>query len=490
LLISQPAIPEECNCKFHKVCIKEWLNSVGQIRNCPSCGIQISKINNIGTTETANERSPQCSLEDSADIIINNNDTTESAINIVTRESAINIDTIESAINISYLPPTNLHEAVALNSKNHLDVLNTEKTDRMVISVRRRNIWNDAVSKFKKLSLINLVDKPLYVDFIGEDGDDFGGLTREFFAEVFKGAEGHVLQGPSDRLTFMKNRQKLDGREYYVLGLLTALALLHGCPGPHNLSKRLAAEIVEIDSEIGDNFISDIPDFDLQEKLKVITEASAADSKNLMIHLEERYDAGVPVIGDISTKEFCKIITDYRLIGLNHKEISQFKEGLSFVDILATMKNFPEDAMKELTAQAEVGVDDFKRLFKIEYSEEPSWKAKEEDIIFNFFTMLEDIAAEKLVPVSSYDPFSEQMVLKDMRVNDILGHFTGSTSISHYINKSKIKVKFLHNTKEGAGFVCNTCQLSILFPVTQRYATDFRTSFFDSMLNSPGFTRV
>ena len=46
------------------------------------------------------------------------------------------------------------------------------------------------------MSWIELIQKPLYIDFKEEDGDDFGGLTREFFSEVFKSAEGKIFQGP------------------------------------------------------------------------------------------------------------------------------------------------------------------------------------------------------------------------------------------------------------------------------------------------------
>lgn len=46
------------------------------------------------------------------------------------------------------------------------------------------------------MSWIELIQKPLYIDFKEEDGDDFGGLTREFFSEVFKSAEAKIFQGP------------------------------------------------------------------------------------------------------------------------------------------------------------------------------------------------------------------------------------------------------------------------------------------------------
>ena len=97
--------------------------------------------------------------------------------------------------------------------------------------MRRRHLSKDTVSKFKKFSKKDLKEKPLYVDFIGEDGDDFGGLTKEFFTKLFNCAEGNVLQGPSERLSLLKDQKKYKSNEHYVLGMSISLALLHGCPG-------------------------------------------------------------------------------------------------------------------------------------------------------------------------------------------------------------------------------------------------------------------
>ena len=114
-------------------------------------------------------------------------------------------------------------------------------------------------------------------------------------------------------------------REYYVFGLLIALALLHGCPGPHNLSQKLASEIVGVNTN--EDYTPDVPDFQIQEKLQRIAQSTPSVAKDLMVETEERFDAGIPVVGDMDAKEFCKIIVNYRLISLNVEEIEQIKEG-------------------------------------------------------------------------------------------------------------------------------------------------------------------
>jgi len=141
--------------------------------------------------------------------------------------------------------------------------------------------------------------------------------------------------------------------------------LLHGCPGPHNLSQKLASEIVGVNTN--EDYTPDVPDFQIQERLQRIAQSTPSVAKDL---------------GDIDAKVFCKIIVHYRLNSLNVEEIEQIKEGLSFADVMPTLRNFPKDAMKELTSCGEITVNEFKNLFEILYSQEDVLKVKEEDIIF------------------------------------------------------------------------------------------------------------
>ena len=62
--------------------------------------------------------------------------------------------------------------------------LQLDKNEQTLISIRRRKrLWRDVVAKLSKFTNEDL-SKPLFVDFIGEDGADYDGLTREFFSAV------------------------------------------------------------------------------------------------------------------------------------------------------------------------------------------------------------------------------------------------------------------------------------------------------------------
>ena len=88
---------------------------------------------------------------------------------------------------------------------------------------------------------------------------------------------------------------------------------MYGRPGSHNISRLLSSAIIGIDAvgNVAEN-VADLPDFELQEKLNNILETS--NSKDLMVNTEERYDAGIPIIGDIPNEIFCNIITNHRII--------------------------------------------------------------------------------------------------------------------------------------------------------------------------------
>ena len=80
----------------------------------------------------------------------------------------------------------------------------------------------------------------------------------------------------------------------------------------------------------------------------------------------------------------------------------------------------------------------------------------------------------------------------------MLQFLTGSNNISAYVRKEKIKVHFKEITgdqsteKIGFGYKANTCEMSIVFPVTQNFidSAHFNNTFLQFMLNSPGFMAV
>ena len=74
-------------------------------------------------------------------------------------------------------------------------------------------------------------ERRLNVKFIGEEGVDGGGLTREFFTLLFE------KTGVFEDDGFSYDADLLEKKEYNLIGKATALSIIHGHPGPRRLNK-------------------------------------------------------------------------------------------------------------------------------------------------------------------------------------------------------------------------------------------------------------
>lgn len=81
-------------------------------------------------------------------------------------------------------------------------------------------------------------ERPLSIHFIGEEGIDAWGLTREFFSILFKSTK--VFEGN----TFSVNPQLLDSKQYSLIGKAVAKAIMSGHPGPRCLNQHVARYII------------------------------------------------------------------------------------------------------------------------------------------------------------------------------------------------------------------------------------------------------
>ena len=81
---------------------------------------------------------------------------------------------------------------------------------------------------------------------------------------------------------------------------------------------------------------------------------------------------------------------------------------------------------------------------------------------------------------------------KTIGLQDILQLLTGSKFIIPEIKNDKIMVQFkmAEGNDEGQGFIVNTCNKSITFPLTKMCTENFGESFINFVVNSPGFGRI
>ena len=86
--------------------------------------------------------------------------------------------------------------------------------------------------------------------------------------------------------------KKLNNGDFERFGLLIALALIYGCPGPRNMQESLLCSLLDL--PIDDGNIEDIPDFDIQTKLQELSSCADEDTfQNVLNEFPERYTMGV-----------------------------------------------------------------------------------------------------------------------------------------------------------------------------------------------------
>ena len=318
---------------------------------------------------------------------------------------------------------------------------------------------------------------PLFVGFIGEDGEDYDGLTREFFSAVYDEVSTVLFHGPPNNYYPKHNQGRLEKREYEILGKIISLALSSGCAGPRFLNSSVCNLLISTEKSDVKPTIEDLADFELQQKLKEILRLD--DPFAAMVDLDERYNAVIPCVNSLRTirpQDFVETICTYKVLDVNHKEIEQIRLGLQ-LNVLPIMSKFKEDALLELCFRKKLTASEIKEHFTIFYFSEPAIKVKEEDIN-NFISFLENIESQVGKDVDFltdlYSKSQCQLIVKNIWLEDILQYITGSRYMTKQIVSDTITIKFrsivdVDDEKIGEGFMINTCEMSILFPLTKKF---------------------
>ena len=253
-----------------------------------------------------------------------------------------------------------------------------------ILYVTRRNIWRNSLDSLKDVEVSELAGG-LIVVFVGEEGVDDGGLTREFFSVLWHRSQDCPLSvGTIPYLTLRKNAVALDEQEYKIFGQLVAMALLNGANAPKFFSESFAKHLLDPSS---DYFaIEDIPDETLKLKVQNVKESSTAEGlKEAISHLEDECVAiGYQKMLNPPLKDkelLVKAIARHAVTSAD-REIKSFLYGLQLGDVLSTLRKYPKEALEELTGvQKAVTAHELKRLFKTDLSEPGSNKRNYEDDI-------------------------------------------------------------------------------------------------------------
>ena len=118
-------------------------------------------------------------------------------------------------------------------------VLPRDKFDRARVIVLRSNILTESLHLLR-----NGLDvtEYLHVTFVNEPAVDEGGQLRECFRLLLSAIESNssLLSGTEFSHTPTHNVCELEKMSYFYTGVIIALLLVHGGPGPHFFSPAIA----------------------------------------------------------------------------------------------------------------------------------------------------------------------------------------------------------------------------------------------------------
>ena len=143
-----------------------------------------------------------------------------------------------------------------------------DETDVKRITIRRRHILKDTMKYLRHTPWQS--SQHLRVIFIGEPGIDDGGPRREFFRLLLTevGNNNNFFYGPPNRRVPNHNVLNLQNTSFFYLGQIIGLSLLHDgpciqCLAPTTVQYILGSEEMPA--------IDDIPDIDIQKKMKSVS---------------------------------------------------------------------------------------------------------------------------------------------------------------------------------------------------------------------------
>lgn len=152
-----------------------------------------------------------------------------------------------------------------------------------IFNISRSYIWEGTKRALlrKRYSPKDKID----VKFTDESGNsegavDMGGPMREYFTLAIRWIESHMFCGAEGK--YLKYQAKfLEEDDYYFAGMVVALSLVHGGPGPQFLAPQLYGAIIGQQANVS---LDDVYDMELKSSLQnLLKSTSKEEANNLLI---------------------------------------------------------------------------------------------------------------------------------------------------------------------------------------------------------------
>ncbi|WAR15457.1 hypothetical protein MAR_005562, partial [Mya arenaria] len=355
-----------------------------------------------------------------------------------------------------------------------------DSNENWLINVVNRNFFK---TTFEELSVALTIDweKLMKIYFIGEEGLDAGGLTREFFILLFRNND--LFENGSFRL----DSGLLEKKTYETMGRATARAILAGHPGLKCFNPLLARFICTGEEpDLADIPYEYVGRPDVLAAIQEISTDSTGSGNLVQRHgdLLEQADFR-KVLSSSTTSEAVHALkwhfTFYHVIG----PLLQFRQGmgLKLLGVQTPIQGHAEESINFFTTSP-VSASDVQSFFKPTYTPDSEWKPREEMIMYNFGKFLKKAERGTLSTpwIDIYDGVETQVVIN---TGHVLQALIGCETLPRNIECGL--VEFSHTSNNLT--IVNTCAPSIMFSQTariQEYET-FEKHFLSLIVDAVGF---
>ncbi|XP_048015482.1 G2/M phase-specific E3 ubiquitin-protein ligase-like [Megalobrama amblycephala] len=223
-----------------------------------------------------------------------------------------------------------------------------KKTSCCRFNINRVNVWDGALRGFRRSSFdptYSLMVK--FTDDAGmtEEALDSGGPTREFLTLLMDTIKTRrIFEGKDNAKYLSFDSKAAEENEYFNIGRMIAVSIVHGGPGPRCLSPNfflyLIGKVKTIEAPV-----EDIHD---EEVRKALVEIENAASLSELQELTAKSSSMLQTAGCYrfmrTLEEKKKVIDDYiqwYFIYRNHVSIQRFKEGLATLDFVNALEQHP-----------------------------------------------------------------------------------------------------------------------------------------------------
>ncbi|XP_019857667.1 PREDICTED: G2/M phase-specific E3 ubiquitin-protein ligase-like [Amphimedon queenslandica] len=320
----------------------------------------------------------------------------------------------------------------------------------------------------------------LKVTFVGEAGEDIGGLRREFWRLFVSSAAQEYFIGEASCKTFQPNVQALQDEVYERLGEWIAMSVVQDGFGFPMLAPSIYEYMVTGTCTCTNIPVQDIPEPRVSSLVLMICSAETVEELKSIFDddtyanalFETGYKKPISSLTLHNKEELTNVISTYHTLIKVKAQIDQFVKGLESLNIHSYMVKFPA-IMKTLFVKEneKLTAEYVKGLIKVKFSDKESLLRQKEEATYMHFVDFLDECEEGSI---------------DVTLDDVLIFLTGSDREPPLGFSRTPEVTFLHDASRTMA-LASTCTLELKLPTCHNEYSSFCSSMKWSFKGHGGF---